>query len=110
MSLESAVSKPYNPVIVFIFPKNRSGTVFGAPANFEDSGDFEASGDARAGISREFPRRFEDFRDFPEIPEDSEGFSGISKGFPLSGGCPGRDFPFKYIDLGRTAGEINGFP
>ena len=82
---------------------------FGAPANSGDSGDFGASGDARAGIFREFPKSLEDFPDFPEIPEASEGFSGIFKGFPLPGDCPGRDFPLKFIDFGRTAGETNGF-
>ena len=77
--------------------------------NLVDSGDFGASGDARAGISREFREFSGIFRDFPEIPEASGGFSGIFKGFPLPGGCPGRDFPLKPIDFGSMAGEINGF-
>ena len=81
----------------------------GALANSGDSGDFGASGDARAGIPRGFSKILEDFQDFPEIPEASERFSETSKGFLLPGDCPGRDFPLKSFDFGRTAGEINGF-
>ena len=77
--------------------KNRSGIVFWDLANSGDSGDFGASGDARAGIFRGFPRILEDFQDDPEILEASEGFPGIFKGFPLPGDCPRHNFPLIFF-------------
>ena len=97
VSLESAVSKPYNPVIVCMSQKNRSGIVFWGPGEFWRFRRFRS---LRRRPSRDSPRIFENSRGFSRFSKDPGGFGRIFGDFQrisFAGRLPGTWFSFEIL-------------